>query len=149
MYQEIHPSRAVSIESVEINEERMRDIVAIFFSPVGDKINFVVWELLGVVWADLERWRQSCLRATPPAAGSRRYHQAAQPIGGDTCCLSCFCLKHYFCPTQYFFFQAEIQGTVTNMTTQYSSTSTASNQHHSSREFNDDSLLAWPGCCWG
>ena len=65
MYQEIHPSRAVSIESVEINEERMRDIVAIFFSPAGDKINFVVWELLGVVWADLERWRQSCLRATP------------------------------------------------------------------------------------
>ena len=55
----------------------------VFVSSVAaaavDKINFVVWKLLAVVWAE-ERWRHSCLRATPAPAPTCTRSSTQRPL---------------------------------------------------------------------
>ena len=115
-----------------------------------DKINFVVWKLLAVVWAE-ERWRHSCLRATPAPAPTCTRSSTQRPLEEILLAASSSISVH---PS----FSSPSRNRKKNMTTQHLRASPASNQqqmptggfhiswHRIQGFLNDDmGWLVWKG----
>ena len=76
-------------------------------AAVEDKINVGSVGVVGGCLGGEERWRQSCLRATPPPAGcSRSSTRQPAPIGGDTAAAASSTISvHRSISKQYFLYK--------------------------------------------